>query len=271
MKLTIYQIDAFTDTVFKGNPAAVVPLEQWLDESLMQAIAAENNLAETVFFVPEAQGFHIRWFTPLREVNLCGHATLAAAYVLFNELNYHGPVAASVGFSSMSGPLTVTRQGQQLRLDFPSQAPRPCELPQALVQGLGLSDWPLERLPECLAGDDYLVVFEHQQQVEDIQPDQLALARADLRGVIVTAPAVQSAQVDFVSRFFSPKYGIPEDPVTGSAHTQLTPYWAQRLGRKQLKARQISKRGGDLYCEWGGDRVWIAGAAVKYLKGEIEV
>lgn len=259
MKLDIYQIDAFADRQFEGNPAAVVPLERWLPDETMQAIAMENNLSETAFFVPSDGAFHIRWFTPNREVRLCGHATLASAFVLFNELGFG---TDEIIFDSLSGRLSVSRSDGLLTLDFPSQVPERCEVPDHLVKGLGAI--PLE----CYRNEDYLAVFGSEQELTAIEPDHSHLARLDLRGVIVTAP---SPRYDFVSRFFAPKYGTPEDPVTGSAHTQLAPYWSGRLGKTQLRARQISRRGGNLLCQIHEDRVRIAGSAVKYMEGTIEV
>lgn len=259
MKLPIYQIDAFAEKAFEGNPAAVVPLEEWLPDTVMQSIAEENNLAETAFFIPEGYGFHIRWFTPKDEVKLCGHATLASAYVLFNCLGYEGE---SVVFASLSGELIVTREGELLTLDFPNQMPAVCELPEALEKGLGKQ--PLA----CLAYEDYVVVFDSEDEVAAIQPDFRYLEQLDRRGVIITSPGNKS---DFVARFFAPKLGVPEDPVTGSAYTHLTPYWAEELGKTKLFAIQISPRTGKLMCEVKGDRVLIAGKAVKYLEGLIEI
>ncbi|MGB0203648.1 MAG: PhzF family phenazine biosynthesis protein [Neptuniibacter sp.] len=259
MKLPIYQIDAFAEKTFEGNPAAVVPLEEWLPDEIMQSIAEENNLAETAFFVPTDSGFHIRWFTPKDEVKLCGHATLASAYVLFNCLGYKAP---SVSFDSLSGELTVTRGGEYLTLDFPNQMPVPCEVPQALVDALGIEP------KACLANEDYMAVFSSEEEVAAIQPDYRLLEQLDRRGLIVTAPGNAS---DFVARFFAPKLGVPEDPVTGSAYTHLTPYWSEKLGKAKLSAIQISPRTGKLQCEVKGDRVLISGTAVKYLEGTISV
>lgn len=257
MQLPLYQVDAFADAPFTGNPAAVVPLEQWLDDDLMQAIALENNLSETAFFVPEGDGFRIRWFTPGAEVDLCGHATLATAWVLFNEQGYAGD---SICFHSRSGELSVTRDGELLTLDFPSQPPVPVGRVALLVQGLG-------RAPaELLAAEDYLAVFERAEHVAALRPDFGLLAGLDRRGVIVTAPA---DDCDFVVRFFAPGVAVPEDPVTGSAFTQLGPYWKNRLGRSPLRARQISARGGEVICEPRGDRVLISGRAAAYMTGVI--
>ncbi len=259
MKLPIYQIDAFARRCFEGNPAAVVPLEEWLPDAAMQAIAGENNLAETAFFVREDGGFRIRWFTPTTEVKLCGHATLAAAYVLLNILNYPQD---QVSFTSLSGELTVTKTDRLLTLNFPTQCPEECVIPDALSAGLGVS--PIQ----CLKHEDYLAVFETEEEVLAINPNHQALKQLDGRGVIVTAP---SSTYDFVARVFAPKFGIPEDSVTGSAYTQLVPYWSERLGTLKLQAKQVSARGGELFCELQGDRVLISGYGVKYLEGTIEI
>lgn len=259
MQLPIYQIDAFTDQIFHGNPAAVCPLETWLPDHTMQAIALENNLSETAFFVPTDTGYQIRWFTPNSEVDLCGHATLASAYALYHLL---GHAEDRIRFSSRSGELTVAREGDNLVLDFPAQPPVSCPLPAELA--LAFTTTPLE----CLQAEDYLLRFERQADIAALAPDMAQLKKVGLRGVIVTAPSVE---YDFVCRFFSPKYDIPEDPVTGSAFTQLVPYWSSILGKTRLRARQISPRGGDLLCENCGDRVKIAGRAVLYLSGTIYV
>ena len=259
MKYTIYQIDAFAEQPFEGNPAAVVPLDEWLPDATMQAVAEENNLSETAFFVPANDSFHIRWFTPNKEVKLCGHATLAAAYVLFNILGYKQGV---LSFDSLSGPLSVSKNDDILTLNFPAQPPEGCDIPPLLSKGLGHPP------KECLSHDDFLAVFENEEVVLGIVPDHQWLKQLDLRGVIATAP---SAEVDFVARFFAPKCGIPEDPVTGSAYTQLVPYWSNKLGRSKLNAKQISPRGGKLFCELQDNRVLISGSAVKYLEGEIEI
>jgi PhzF family phenazine biosynthesis protein len=259
LKLNLYQIDAFAEKPFEGNPAAVVPLDGWLPEDTMQAIAEENNLAETAFFVPAEGGYHIRWFTPVREVQLCGHATLASAFVLFEILGYEADL---VVFDSLSGRLSVARDSDMLTLDFPNQAPQPCGTPAPLVDGLGCE--PLE----CLRSEDYVAVLGSAEEVASITVDVTALAKLDLRGVIVTAPG---SDCDFVARFFAPKYGVPEDPVTGSAYTQLTPYWAGKLGRNDLRARQLSARGGRLHCVLRGERVLISGSAVQYMEGSIEI
>lgn len=259
MKLPIYQIDAFAEQPFEGNPAAVVPLNEWLPDATMQAISEENNLAETAFFVPTNNGFHIRWFTPSKEVKLCGHATLASAYVLFNILEYKQD---EVVFSSLSGPLSVSKAHDLLTLNFPAQPPKACDTPPELSKGLG------HQPKECLSHDDFLAVFENEEDIFAITPDHESLKKLGLRGVIATAP---SEQYDFVVRFFAPKYGIPEDPVTGSAYTQLIPYWAKKLGKPNLRAKQVSARGGKLFCELQGDRVLISGSAVKYMEGIIDI
>ncbi|MDO8863589.1 PhzF family phenazine biosynthesis protein [Haliea sp. E1-2-M8] len=257
MKLQQYQVDAFASRVFEGNPAAVCPLESWLDDALLQAIATENNLSETAYLVPAGDGFELRWFTPATEVDLCGHATLAAAHVLYTELGY---CADSVSFGTRSGELSVRREGELYVLDFPAIVAQPCTLPAGLVEALG-------RQPaEVLAADDLVAVFASEAEVLALEPDQALLARLDYRGVIVTAPGDKH---DFVSRFFAPRVGVPEDPVTGSAHCKLAPYWAQRLGKNRMSARQVSRRGGDLEVELRGDRVLMAGRAVLFMVADI--
>tara|TARA_R110002110_G_scaffold133783_1_gene316462 strand:+ start:71587 stop:72369 length:783 start_codon:yes stop_codon:yes gene_type:complete len=257
MKLQQYQVDAFASHVFEGNPAAVCPLESWLDDTLLQAIAMENNLSETAYFVPVDKGFELRWFTPAAEVDLCGHATLAAAHVLYTEL---GHSADAISFATRSGELSVSREGDWYVLDFPAIVPRPCAAPAGLVEALG-------RQPmEVLAADDLLAVFASEAEVRALEPDQALLARLECRGVIATAPGEQH---DFVSRFFAPRVGVPEDPVTGSAHCKLAPYWAQRLGKNRMNARQVSRRGGELRLALRGDRVQMAGRAVLFLVAEI--
>ena len=258
MKLAIYQIDAFAEKPFEGNPAAVVPLEEWLPDTTMQAIAGENNLAETAFFVPAKGDYHIRWFTPKKEVKLCGHATLASAFVLFNSLGY---ARDTIVFDSLSGPLAVTKANNWLTLDFPAQKPVSCAIPDELVLGLGKTP------SECYANEDFVAVFENAREISSIKPVYSYLEKLDHRGVIVTASATE---FDFVARFFAPKYGIPEDPVTGSAYTQLTPYWAEKTGKTKLRAKQISPRSGKLRCELKGDRVLITGSAIQFMCGSIE-
>lgn len=252
MRLNQYQVDAFTDTLFRGNPAAVVPLGQWLPEALLQAIATENNLSETAFFAPEDGGYRLRWFTPVTEVDLCGHATLATAHVLYTHLGY---TQHSIRFHSRSGLLTVRRHDRDYTLDFPAARPIEVPCPDALADAL--STRPLA----VLADADYLVVLPDEAAVRQTVPDLSRLKQLDRRGVILTAPG---SDCDFVSRFFAPNYGIDEDPVTGSAHCLLTPYWAGRLGRKTLTARQLSRRGGELRCELVGHRVLISGQAVTF-------
>ncbi len=262
IKLKQYQVDAFANRIFEGNPAAVCPLDAWLDDGLLQSIAAENNLAETAFFVPPENGhtsFGLRWFTPVAEVDLCGHATLAAAHIIFEVLGHKGPAAA---FETRSGQLLVERKSDGLlAMDFPAAFPAPCKNPPpSLALALGLS--PVE----VLAGFDYVAVFENEDAIRSISPDLGSLSTLDLRAVAVTAPGRDH---DFVSRVFAPKLGIPEDPVTGSAHCELAPYWAGRLGRNILRARQVSSRGGDILCELRGDRVILSGRAVTFMEADI--
>jgi PhzF family phenazine biosynthesis protein len=259
MKISIYQIDAFASRLFEGNPAAVCPLAQWLPDGAMQSIAAENNLSETAFFVPEGTGFHIRWFTPASEVDLCGHATLASAYVLFNILGHD---QNEVIFRSKSGRLPVIRKKGWLVMDLPLQTPVSCETPEAISAAFG------QKPMECLRGEDYIVVLADEGDIQSANPDISRLLELDLRGVIITS---RSNHFDFVSRVFAPKYGIPEDPVTGSAYTQLAPYWAAKMEKNRFHAKQLSQRGGELHCEIVGDRVLIYGKAVKYLEGEIVI
>jgi PhzF family phenazine biosynthesis protein len=258
MRLPIYQVDAFTDRIFAGNPAAVVPLEDWLPDATLQAIAAENNLSETAFLIRQGETYALRWFTPTIEVELCGHATLASAYVVFRFLE---PERRRVAFETRkAGTLVVTRQGDELAMDFPVWPPKACEAPAGLAVALGRNP------SETLISGDWLAVYERTADVAALKPDFAGLRRLD-RAVIVTAPG--SGGVDFVSRFFAPGAGIDEDPVTGRAHCQLIPYWAQRLGKTQLSARQISQRGGVLSCALDGERVTIAGQAQLYLEGTI--
>jgi len=263
MRLPIYQVDAFTDRVFAGNPAAVVPLESWLPDAQLQAIAAENNLAETAYFLRADDVFELRWFTPAVEVDLCGHATLATAFVISTLLE---PGRDRLDFlTRQAGTLTVTRDGDLFTLDFPSRPAEPLASPDpGLVAALG-GPAPLA----VLGSRDYLVVYEDEAAVRALSPDMAALARLDRFAVCVTAPGTDG--VDFVSRLFAPAQGIPEDPVTGSTHCTLIPYWAERLGKTTLSARQVSARGGELACELAGDRVRIGGKAVLYLEGSIAV
>jgi PhzF family phenazine biosynthesis protein len=258
-RIPIYQVDAFSDVVFRGNPAAVCPLESWLDDGTLQSIAAENNLAETAFFVPEGEGYHLRWFTPTVEMDLCGHATLASAHVLFERLGRRGD---AVTFRSRSGPLSVQRRDGMLALDFPARPGVRAAAPAALAAALGVQ--PLE----TWQSRDWMAVLESEDEVRALRPRIDALRAIDAHAFIVTAPGQDA---DFVSRFFAPAVGVPEDPVTGSAHCTLIPYWSARLGKTRLEARQVSARGGRLWCEDRGARVSIAGHAAIYLEGTIQV
>jgi predicted PhzF superfamily epimerase YddE/YHI9 len=261
MRLPIYQVDAFTDSLFGGNPAAVCPLEAWLPEAAMQAIAAENNLSETAFFVRDGGDYALRWFTPTVEVDLCGHATLAAGHVVFHYLE---PQRKTVSFHTLkAGTLIVTRRADMLVMDFPARPASPAPPPPGLFAALGGAP------REVLRARDHLIVYDTAAEIVALNPDLAALAKVDCWAAIVTAPG--ESGVDFVSRFFAPAQGVPEDPVTGSAHCTLVPYWAKRLGKMQLEARQLSRRGGALYCALQGDRVNIGGRAVVYLDGQIEV
>lgn len=260
MIIQFYQVDAFTDRLFGGNPAGVCPLDNWLADDVMQKIAMENNVSETAFFVKENDGFHIRWFTPKVEVNLCGHATLASAHVIFHYLGYKEKM---ISFQSRSGILNVSKEGDLLILDFPANKPQRTSLPDDFVQSLNIT--PLQ----CYRGrEDYLLLYKSQLEIEALIPDFRRLEKIDARAVIVTAPGVNA---DFVSRFFGPRVGVDEDPVTGSAHTVLIPFWAERLGKTEMKALQLSRRGGTLFCRLRGDRVDIGGNAVTFLKGEISL
>lgn len=260
-KLPLYWVDAFTSEVFGGNPAAVVPLDRWLDDDLLQRIAFENGLSETAFFVPlGADRFHLRWMTPGAEVDLCGHATVATAFTLFTQLGFTG---GRITFDSRSGPLHVSRLSDgKIELDFPSRPAVPVAPPAALLKGLGATPAYFAQAQANLAA------FNTAAEIRALRPDFTALATLEQYGTIVTAPG---EDCDFVSRFFAPRVGVPEDPVTGSAHCVLTPYWSARLGRTKLHARQVSARGGELWCELAGDRVKIAGHAVLYLRGEIMI
>lgn len=259
MRLPLYQLDAFTSRLFGGNPAAVVLLEAWLPDAVLQSIAAENNLAETAYAIPDAQVTPLRWFTPAVEVDLCGHATLATACVLFRHVF---PQLQRLRFSTRSGELSVARAGELLELDFPSRPGTPVAVTDALAQALGA------RPREAHLARDLLAIFDSERDVRALRPDMQQVAALDAFAVIASAPGDDA---DFVSRFFAPGAGIPEDPVTGSAHCTLTPYWAARLGKSTLTARQVSARGGELRCELRGDRVGIAGAVVEYLRGEISL
>jgi len=259
MELTIYHIDAFASKLFEGNPAAVCPLYSWLPDDKMQKIAFENNLSETAFFVQKGDGFHIRWFSPTNEVDLCGHATLASAYVLFHILDYDQNV---IEFESKSGLLKVIKDDDNLILDFPAQPPTPSDISQGIINALNIT--PIE----CLKSQDLIVVLNDENDVQTVEPDFDELKIFSLRGVIVTA---QSKTYDFVARCFFPGIGIQEDPVTGSAYTQLAPYWASKLGKSVFSVKQLSERGGELICELYNDRVLISGKAIKYMEGKINV
>ncbi len=253
------QIDTFTDVVLGGNPAAVCPLDAWLDDPIMQAIAAENNLSETAFFVPEGEGYDLRWFTPNVEVDLCGHATLAAAFVVFEDLR---PDAERVDFATKSGRLTVVREGADLVMDFPAQPATPVLPPELLLSALSIS--PIE----VLAGADYVAVFETAANVAQLRPDLGMLMQLDRRGVVATAPGDDT---DYVLRFFAPKNAVPEDPVSGNVQTALVPYWSRKLGKSRMTVRQLSARGGAMVCENHGERISIAGRAVRYMDARISV
>lgn len=257
MKIPLYQIDAFTGRLFGGNPAAVCPLTEWPADELLQSIAAENNLAETAYFVPKGKRFHLRWFTPALEVDLCGHATLAAAFLIFSELQ---PELKEIYFDTRSGELVVKRQGEMLAMDFPARPPKPVETPPELVAGLGATP------KESHLSRDYLALFGSEKEILALEPDFGLLSKVDSLGVIATAPG---REVDFVSRFFAPRAGILEDPVTGSAHCTLVPFWSQRLGKREMRALQLSKRRGEILCTDNGERVTLAGKAVKYSEGTI--
>lgn len=254
-----FQIDAFTHTLFSGNPAGVCLLNEWPDDALLQRIAAENNQSETAFLVAGKESFRLRWFTPLMEVDLCGHATLASAHLFFTELKPKGDL---VTFETLSGSLSVRRSGELMVMDFPARPATPCAAPAGLVEALGRSP------KETLKARDYLCIFDSEDEIRAIQPRMDLLAKVDALGVIVSAPG-QSA--DIVSRFFAPKAGIPEDPVTGSAHCELVPYWSKRLGKKEIIAHQVSRRGGEIYCTDRGDRVLLAGYCATYLEGLVRL
>lgn len=259
MKLALYQVDAFTDRRFGGNPAAVVLLRSELPDATLQAIAAENNLSETAFVLAAKDHYRLRWFTPRVEIDLCGHATLGTAHVLFETGAARGD---AVRFETASGTLTVSREGGLLCMDFPARPADPIDCPAGLVEALGA------RPAEVRFARDLMAVFDEEEQIAGLRPDLAGIAALEAFAVAVTAPG---RDVDFVSRFFAPKAGIPEDPVTGSAHCTLVPYWAERLGKRKLHALQVSERGGELFCEHLGDRVILRGKVVDYLRGEIEV
>jgi PhzF family phenazine biosynthesis protein len=259
MHIPIYQVDAFTNKVFGGNSAAVCPLKEWLGDEMMQKIAGENNVAETAFFVRDGESFHLRWFTPEIEMDLCGHATLAAAHVIFNHLGY---APETISFMSASGPLTVRKKAYLIELNFPAREPSPAQLPAIIAAGIGVE--PLE----VLKARDYVLVLRDEAEVRALKLNRQTLDQINIDpgGIIVTAP---SHTVDFVSRFFTPQAAIFEDPVTGSAHCSLVPYWAKRLGKTTLVAEQVSRQSGTLWCELVRDRVRMAGEAVTYLEGKI--
>jgi PhzF family phenazine biosynthesis protein len=259
MRIPYFHVDAFASEAFRGNPAGVCVLHQWLSDEVLQKIAAEHNLSETAFFTREQDYYRLRWFTPSMEVDLCGHATLASAFVLFSELRFVGD---QIRFESKSGTLMASRRGDLVELDFPSRPPEACPTPPDLVAALG-------REPrEVLRSRDYFAVFDSQAELASLTPDFNLLMKLDCLGIIVTA---RGSDCDFVSRFFAPRAGIPEDPVTGSAHCSLIPFWSKRLGKLDLFARQMSRRSGELWCRFVGDRVRIGGRAVVYSRGEIEL
>lgn len=257
MKISIFQVDAFTDKAFGGNPAAVCPLEYWLPDDTMQAIAEENNLSETAFIVNRGDYYQIRWFTPQTEVDLCGHATLASAWVIMNKIQSD---IEYVKFGSRGGELKVRREGDVFMMDFPVHRPEKCVVPNNLIKALG------QNPTEILASNYYLIVFDSEEIVRNLKPYMTLLKELDRIGVVVTAPG---EEVDFVSRFFAPAVGIPEDPVTGSAHCTLIPYWADKLKKSELTAKQVSCRGGELICENKKDRVVIGGQARLFMEGRI--
>ena len=270
MKLSIYQVDAFAETVFKGNPAAVIPLDDWIDDKLMQQIAMENNLSETVFFVKNSSsssgeqgeaGYHIRWFTPEYEIDLCGHATLASAYIIKTFLD--PPIQEILFTTQKAGTLKSSAKDGLYTLDFPSRMPEPCEVPERLLESVGTT-----AAVEVLRSRDYFIVLPNEEAVRNAEPDYAVMKELDTIGVIITA---RGHEADAVSRCFYPGAGIPEDPVTGSAHCNIVPYWAEKLGKNKLFCRQLSPRGGDLQCELAGDRVLMSGKCVLFLQGEVNV
>ncbi|CAM4302468.1 PhzF family phenazine biosynthesis protein [Pseudoalteromonas byunsanensis] len=258
MKLPIYQVDAFTNKLFQGNPAAVIPLDDWLEDALLQKIAQENNLSETAFFVKAQSGYELRWFTPKDEVDLCGHATLASAHVLYEHLGYE---YESILFHTRSGVLEVCKTAQGYSMDFPAAVLEQITAPLSLVGGLRNVE-----PKQVFTAFDYIVLLENETQVRALEPDYNTWRDLDLRGVVVTAPGDQA---DFVSRCFFPNLSVDEDPVTGSAHCELAPFWAQKLGKNKLSAIQVSSRGGTILCEVKGERIALIGSAVDYMKGEI--
>lgn len=260
MDFTIYQVDAFAENVFSGNPAAVVPLKKWLPDETMQKIALENNLSETAFFISTKKGFHIRWFTPAAEVDLCGHATLASAHVLFNHLNCS---EEEILFESRSGILRVKKKGKLLFLNFPTSFINEVEMQEKIKESFSIAP------QKCFKGKtDLMLIYNNEEDILNLKPNFQKIAESDVRGIIVTA---KSLEYDFVSRFFAPAVGVNEDPVTGSAHTMLIPYWAKTLSKNKLTAKQVSSRGGILECNYLNDRVEIGGKAVTYLMGTITI
>ena len=261
MKLTIYQVDAFAEKVFTGNPAAIIPLEDWIEDELMQKIAMENNLSETAYFVKTDAGYHLRWFTPEYEIDLCGHATLGSAYIIKNFLEPH---VAEINFTTeKAGILKASAKDGLYTLDFPSRMPEPCEVPGKLFPSLNIS-----HAVEVLRARDYFVVLPNEEAVRNVEPDFTIMKELDTIGVIVTA---KGHKADVVSRCFYPGAGIPEDPVTGSAHCNIVPYWSEKLSKTKLFCQQLSPRHGDLYCELQGDRVLMSGKCVLFLQGEINL
>jgi predicted PhzF superfamily epimerase YddE/YHI9 len=259
MNIPYFVVHSFTDRVFSGNPAGVCPIEQWPPDELLQQIAFENDLAETAFFAQEGFAFRLRWFAPLAEVDLCGHATLAAAFVLCECLGYEQP---SIRFETRSGALTVVRQGRKFAMDFPSLKMRPVPISPEIVAGLGAR--PIETFESM----DQIAVFADENEVASLQPNLDILKQVPGRGVLATAIG---RNADYVLRCFGPKVGIPEDPATGSAQSMLAPYWSARLGRSELVVRQLSARGADMSCKVNGDRVEIAGHAALYLQGRLSI
>jgi PhzF family phenazine biosynthesis protein len=260
MNYPIYQVDAFTQACFGGNPAAVMPLSEWLPDDTMQSLAMENNLAETAFFVASEgeEDFHLRWFTPNNEIDLCGHATLASAYVIFNELQWPND---SISFITQSGRLEVTRSTRGLTLNFPARPPEAAEVPEGLLKALGVT-----QVKYSGRARDWLIELENEAEVQALKPDFSEFKLHSDRALIACA---KGDKVDFVSRFFAPEYGIDEDPVTGSAHCTSVPYWAEKLGKNTLQAKQLSDRGGDLFCQLEGERVFMSGHCVLFMKGQV--
>ncbi len=260
MKIKIYQVDAFASHVFEGNPAAVCPLDEWLEDEILQKIAEENNLSETAFFVTSTPEIELRWFTPRGEVDLCGHATLATAHVLYEHLAFKSP---RIKFQTKSGELVVTKNDSGFSMDFPASHPAIIDAPIDLLAGLG------DVIPkQVIASFDYIIVLDNEEEVKNLDPDLSKWLKLDLRGVVVTAVGTD---VDFVSRCFFPKLGVDEDPITGSAHCELAPYWSSKLGLSLLTGHQMSKRSGIVHCELKGDRVILTGNAVDYMSGEINI